>query len=247
MRGIPSRSITRAETINAWVEFEPARDANDELLQARCLQALREALDLDVVGLVAVLAQHCRIRRHIREALDRPAQFESFIRRGELERDDAKPGALVSQVPRIVAEGVRAHPLLADAAEINIGDRHLGVGREALGFGEQNAQLEDAGLAVPGEVGRRLAGAGGGVGISRDAAGSLRCAQQAAHVRFADRDVAGRQIQQDFGPGERRIGARRVRHPQILADLDVELERRASAAGEQQISAEGGFVSGYFD
>ncbi len=204
-------------------------------------------MDLDVVGLVAVLPQHRRVRRHIREALDRPAQIERFIRRGKLERDGAERGGLIGQVSRIVAEGVGAHPLLPDAAEIDIGDRHLGVGREALGFGEQIAQFEDAGLAVPGEVGRRLAGAGRRIGIGGDAAGRLRRAQQAAHLRFADRDVAGRQVEQDFGPGERRIGARRMRHPQILADLDMERERRVSPSGEQQISAEGRFVSGYFD
>ncbi len=92
-----------------------------------------------------------------------------------------------------------------------------------------------------------LTGARGGISIGRDAARGLRRAQQAAHFRLADRDVAGGEVEQDLGSGERRIGARRVRHPQILADLNVEGECRVSLSGEQQIAAKGRFVSGYFD
>src|SRR5215813_1043562 len=149
LRGIPRRSMTRAETISACVESSP-------------LETLGKALHLYVVRLVAVLAQHGRVRRYIRKTLDRPAQFERFVGRGELEGYAAKIKP-VGRSARIVAKGVRPHPLLADAAEIDIGDRHLGIGRETLGLGEHVAQFENAGLAVPSEVGRRLAGAGGGI------------------------------------------------------------------------------------
>ena len=50
--------------------IEAARDADDRPLGAARLQALRQALDLDVVGLVAIVAQLGRIRRHVGKALD---------------------------------------------------------------------------------------------------------------------------------------------------------------------------------
>ena len=62
--------------------------------------------------------------------------------------------------------------------------------------------------------------------------------KQAAHLRLADRDVAGRQVEQDLGPGQCGRRARRLRHPQILADLDVKGEARRAAGGEQQVAAE---------
>ena len=72
----------------------------------------------------------------------------------------------------------------------------------------------------------------------------MRGAQQPAHLRLADRDVAGRQIEQDLGAGQCRRDARRPRHPQILADLDVKGETRSTGGGEQQVRAERGVVPG---
>ena len=60
----------------------------------------RQALDLDVVGLVAVLAQPRRIGRHKGKALDRPLQRNRLIRRIEVKWDGAECGAS-SQLPRV--------------------------------------------------------------------------------------------------------------------------------------------------
>src|ERR1700738_5155943 len=49
------------------------------------------------------------------------------------------------------------------------------------------------------------------------------------------------------GAGERRFGARRLRHPEILADLDVEGESRISPSGEQKITAKRRLVPGDLD
>ncbi len=92
-----------------------------------------------------------------------------------------------------------------------------------------------------------LAGAGGGIGVGGEAARRLRGAQQPAHLRLADRDVAGGQVEQDLGAGHCRGSARRLRHPQIFADLDVKGETRRAAGGKQQIRAERRFVPGYRD
>jgi hypothetical protein len=77
-------------------------------------------------------------------------------------------------MPRAVAEAVGTHALLAYAAEINIGDCHFRLRTEPFGLGQHIADLEDPGLAVPGEIGRRLAVAGGGIGVGGEAARRLR-------------------------------------------------------------------------
>ena len=48
--------------------------------------------------------------------------------------------------------------------EARIGDGGFRLDAEALGFGERIADLEDAGLPIPGEIGCRLAGPRGGIG-----------------------------------------------------------------------------------
>ena len=72
----------------------------------------------------------------------------------------------------------------------------------------------------------------------------MRGAQEAPHLRLADHDIAGRQIQQDLGAGRRAERARRLRHPKVLADLDVKNEFVGTASGKQQIDAERRLLSG---
>ena len=70
--------------------IEAARDADDGVFRAARLQALRQALDLDVVGLVAIVAQLGGIGRHVREALDRPLERHALPGRVEGKPDGAK-------------------------------------------------------------------------------------------------------------------------------------------------------------
>ncbi len=239
--------MTREATISAWVEFEPARDPDHQLLEPGRLEPLRQALHLDVVGLVAIVGQHRRVGGDERETLDPAAQLQPAGRRGPCEIDPAKRRRCREGEPGAIAEGVGAHALLTDAAEIDIGDRDLRAGAEPLGFGQVLADLEDAGLAVPGEIGRRLAGTGRGIGIGGDAARRLRGAQEAPHLRLADDDIAGRQVEQYLGAGRRASRARRRRHPQILANLDMKRETSRAAGGKQQIDAERRHVPGHRD
>ena len=58
----------------------------------------------------------------------------------------------------------------------------------------------------------------------------LRGAQQPPVVGLADGDVAGREVGQHRGAGQRGERARRQRDPQVLADLDVQHEARAGRA-----------------
>ena len=137
--------------------IETARHTDDGALDAARLQPLRQPLDLDVVGLVAIVAQLGRIRRHVGEPLDGALQRHALVRGIEFEREGTETRHARAFVGRAVGEGVVAQPLLADAAEVDIGlddDRLLG---EALGLGQLVATFEDSRVAVPGEIGRRLA------------------------------------------------------------------------------------------
>ena len=63
----------------------------------------------------------------------------------------------IAGVAPVVVEGALAHPLLADPVEVDVDDRAPRAVGEALGLGEQVAALVDHRLAVPGQVGGRLA------------------------------------------------------------------------------------------
>ena len=89
--------------------IEAARHADDRPLDAARLQPLRQALDLDVVGLVAIVAQLGRVRRHVGKALDGALEGDAVARRVEREvdlaeaRDLARPPASRSRRSRCCA------------------------------------------------------------------------------------------------------------------------------------------------
>ena len=113
--------------------------------------------DLDVVGLVAVEGEAVGVGGHEREALDRAPQAEVAVGRVEREADAAeRAGARGVRAP-VVVERAHPHALLAQQVEVDVGDRAPVAVGEALGLGEQHAVLVDHRLAVPRQVGRRLA------------------------------------------------------------------------------------------
>ena len=110
--------------------------------------------------------------------------------------------------------------------------------REAVGLGQQQPVLVDHRLAVPGQVGGGLARAGRGVEVGGQAARGRRAAQQVPVLGAADGDRAAGQVGQHRRPGQRRLRARRDRHPHVLADLHVQHEAGQVGRGEQQVGAE---------
>ena len=138
----------------------------------------------------------------------------------------------------VVVERAHPAPLLEQQVEVDVGDRAAVAVLEALGLGEQDAVLVDRGLAVPRQVGRRLALAGGGVDVGGQAARGRRAAQQLAVLRPADGDRAAGQVEQDGRARQRRLGARRDRDPHVLAHLGVDDEAGDVVGGEQQVGAE---------
>ena len=217
--------------------IEAARHADDGILGAARLQALRQSLDLDVVGLVAIVAQLGRIGRHIGEALDGALQRHALL--GRIEREGKRPEALdpLLLLQRAIGEAVVAQALLPDATEVDVGLDHRRVLLEARGLDELVTDLVDRGMAVPGEIGRRFARPRRRIGIGRDRPHRLAAAQQPPRLGLADGDVAGRQVHQQLGARERGVARRRDRHPHVLADLDMEGEIDAGCL-EEEIGAE---------
>ena len=85
-------------------------------------QPLLQAGDLDVVGLVAVLLQPGRIRRHEREPLDLTAQPDVTARRVEPEFDPPEGLRGDPVVAAVVVESAHPQPLLPQQLEVDVGD-----------------------------------------------------------------------------------------------------------------------------
>ena len=239
-RGRPSQSMARAATISACVESRPPETPMTARFDAGRLQPRGQALDLDVVGLVAILARAGR-DRPARTGSARPRAGAGPASAGRVAARSAivrKSAARSRFLAALSPKRVDAHALLADAAEVDVGGDEGRVAREALRLGEPVAAFVDRGMPVPGEVGGRFARPGGRVDVGRDGARRLAGAEQAARLRLADGDVAGRQVDEHSAPGQRRLGGRRQRHPEVLADLDVEGHADRSRRAEDQVDAE---------
>src|SRR5207244_10825069 len=130
------------------------------------------------------------------------------------------------------------------AAEVDVGKGELRLGREAPRFGEQRAVLVDERVAVPGEVGGGFALARGAVEIRGEAARRLVRHELVAIAFLADDDVRRRPGSEYRGPCERGVGGGRRRHPQVLADLDVQHEVALLGETEDEIGAERRALSG---
>ncbi len=216
---------------------EPAAHADDRLGAADRLHALHESRHLDVERLVAVLREARGVVGHEGEAVERAAQADVTGGRVELEVHGAehRVGVLGAAV---VVERALAQAILAQAVEIDVGDRVTRPFGKALGLGEQHAAFVDEGLSVPREVVRRLALARCRVGVGREAAQRLRLAQDLAVFGARDRDRAARQVEQHRGSGEGRRRRRRNRNPHVFADFGVHDESGHVERLEQQVGSE---------
>ncbi len=156
---------------------------------------------------------------------------ERHLDRAEL-RDPLVEGAAV------VVEGALSQPLLTEPHQVDVGDRPARTVGEPLGLVEQLAHLEHHRLPVPREVGARLAEPRRGVHVGREATLGCRLHEEPAVLGAADRDGAAGEVDQHGGAGERRLRARRHRHPHVLADLDVHDQPWHRRRREQQVGTE---------
>src|ERR1700674_1062432 len=114
--------------------IESARDREHDFLDARELEALGQPLDLNVEDLCAALVAALRIGRHVREALKaaRAEQQSLFSRQLERHANGAKVGQTVPLELHVLAEGVLAHALRADALEVDLRGDELWLIAEPL-------------------------------------------------------------------------------------------------------------------
>src|SRR5947207_864550 len=226
---------------------EPAGDADDQLPGARRLHAGDEALHLDAVHLLAAQVAARRVPRNVREAADAALERQAPPGQRQRELHAAEPGHLGRVAARAFGKGVLPHAVGEQPVEIDVGERELRGGGEALRFGKQGAVLVDDRVAVPGEIGGGLADARRAVQVGRQAARRLVGGQLVAIALLADDDVRRGEIADDAGAGERRERGGRRWHPQVLADLYVQDESRHLGEAEQQVGAEGGVLPGQRD
>ena len=203
-------------------------------------EPLLEPGDLDVVGLVAVEREPLGVVGHEREAVDLAAQPDVAGRRVELRtrRRGSRPGRRRS-ASAVVVEGALPQPLLAEPVEVDVGDRAPRPVGEALGLAEQVAASRRPSSGRP-RTGRsstrpgrrRRRGTPRCSARSRERTSSRRSSARATVIGLPER------LAQHRRAGQRGLGARRHRHPHVLADLDVQREAGHVGGAEEQVGAE---------
>ena len=129
-----ARSVHRARRDDQRLgRIQTAGDADHGVFDARSPSAaVAKPWDLDVVGLVAVLAQP-RGSAGTKGKRSIARRSGTFGRRVEAKRDGTEGCARPPSSPDAVAETVEPHALLADAAQIDIGgDRWVALEALAL-------------------------------------------------------------------------------------------------------------------
>ncbi len=217
---------------------QPAGQPEHHLRVVQRAQPLLQAGDLDVVGLVAVMFQPGRIRRHEREPLDLTAQPDVTRRRVEPEFHPPEGLRGDPMVDGVVVEGAHPQPLRTQQLEVHVGDRGALALGETLRGGQAHAVLPHHRLAVPRQIGGGFALAGRGVDVGGQAPRRRGAGQQRPVFGAPDGDRAAGQVRQHRRARQRRLRARRNRHEHVLADLDVQYEARQVGRGEQQVGAE---------
>ncbi len=226
--------------------IQPARHSDHGVLGAGGLQPLGQALNLDVVGLVAVLPQPRRVRRHEGEALEGALQRHRLAWPLQRDIDPTEGGRAVALVLGAVAEGIQPHAFLTHPAEVDVGESDL-VAVETLRFDQFLSALEHPRLAVPGQICGGFSRSRRSVDVGRASCARLAGAEQTPGLGLADGDVGGRQVDQHLRPGQGRRAGWRNRGPEVLADLHVEAQRQLALGAEQQVYPERRGLAGHDD
>ena len=130
-------------------------------------------------------------------------------------------------------------PLLAQEVEIDVGERRPAARRESV---RSRRAARRSRKPRPGRPRRGRSSTPlprRRIEIGGQAAGGLRLAEKPPRLGLADRDVAGGEVGEHRGAGERRLGAGRDRHPEVLADLGVHDEAGTSSAANRRSGPKG--------
>jgi hypothetical protein len=113
-------------------------------------------------------------------------------------------------VAAAVAEGRRRQPLVDEELEVHVAGDELRVAPEALARGQLAPVLDHEGVGVEGQVGRRLAGAGGHVDVGALAPVGRGLREEPPQLRLADGEVRGGEVRAHRRAGRdlRHVGGR---------------------------------------
>ena len=128
---------------------------------------------MNVIRLVTALVSLFRFARHIRKA--RHVSLQGNLPFRHLKHKGNAPNCPhpVAAIARRIVETGRAHPVLLQSLQVEVGGDHLLAIRKSLRFRQQFIVLVDQRMAIPGEVRRALARPSGRVEIRRDAFAGL--------------------------------------------------------------------------
>ena len=224
--------------------IQPTRNPDHDLRVVQRPQPLFEPGNLNVVGLIAVLLQPVGVGRYKREPLDLAPQADVTHRWVEPKIDAPERLRQRPVMATVVVERSHSQPFCAKQLSVDVGHRSSLSFGKTFGFGEQRAVLPNHGLAVPGQVGRRLTLPRGGVDVGSQTTRGRRAGEQLAILGATDRDRAAGQVGQQRRSGQRGLRAGRNRHEHVLADLDVQHEARQVGRREQKVRAERRFHPG---
>ena len=203
--------------------IQSAGQTNNRRFRVRMAQTGGKAGRLKRQDLLAALIAECLVRRNERRARE-CAVGKVIFHRLEREREHAALDRL---------ECVHALTLVCKALEVDI--RVNDALREHLALGQQCAVLRDEVVARKNEVLRGLTETGIRIQIRAQQTTGLLTNKVAAVARLADDLIRGRQVDDNVRAHLRQRGGRRVRHPQVLADLHAKREQRLLVALEDRV------------
>ena len=203
--------------------IQSAGQADDRRFCVRVAQTGGKAGRLKRENLLAAFIAERLIRRNERRARECTVS-KVVLHRLEREREHAALDRL---------ECVHTLTLVRQTLEVNI--RINDALREHLALGQQCAVLRDQIVTRKNEVLRGLTETGIRVQVRAQQSAGLLTNKVAAVARLADDLIRGRQVDDNVRAHLRQRGGRRVRHPQVLADLHAKREQRLLVALEDRV------------
>ena len=155
---------------------------------------------------------------------------------GELGGDRRQGKAAVILLFLRIAEGLGPAALIAELLHVDFGEKQSVF--KAL-FSQQRSVFRDQLVGAEHHVGGGLALSGAGIEIAAQQLCRLRCHQLAAIAVLTQDLVAGREVADHRGAGPGHGRGRRLRRPQVLADLKTQHQLRQILTGKNLPGAEG--------
>ena len=203
--------------------IQSAGQADDRRFCVRVAQTGGKAGRLKRENLLAAFIAERLIRRNERRARECTVS-KVVLHRLEREREHAALDRL---------ECVHTLTLVRQTLEVDI--RVNDALREHLALGQQCAVLRNEVVARKNKVLRGLTETGICIQVRTQQSAGLLTNKVAAIARLADDLIRGRQVDDNVRASLRQRGGRRVRHPQVLADLHTKREQRLLVALEDRV------------